>query len=85
MDVTTAAFILASGQQPTLSNLQDQQFKRMAADYKRDHAGVEVPVTRFSESVYEARLRDDAALPTGSFCLDPRDGGAQNGVGATRP
>ena len=34
MDLTTAALILASGQRPTLSNLQDQQFKKMAADYK---------------------------------------------------
>ncbi len=39
----------------------------MAADYKRDHAGEEVPVARFSEGVYEARLRDDAALPAAEF------------------
>jgi hypothetical protein len=67
MDLTTAALILAGGERPTLSSLQDQQFGQMAADYKRNHAGEVVPLTKFSESVYDARLRDDTALPIADF------------------
>jgi hypothetical protein len=67
MDLTTAALILASGERPTLSNLQAQQFGQVAADYQRHNPGEEVPLARFSEAVYEARLVDDPALPAANF------------------
>ena len=50
-----------------LSNLQEQQFKQMAADYKKNQAGEGFPVAKFSESVFEAKLRDEVALPASEF------------------
>jgi len=67
MDLTTASLILASGDRPTLNNLQEQQFKQMALDYKSHHAGEDVPLANFSESIYMAMLQDASALPAADF------------------
>lgn len=67
MDLSTAAQILASGDRPTLSNLQQQQFDRMSYEFKDKNTGQNFPVRQFSESVYERLLRDELALDSDQF------------------
>jgi hypothetical protein len=51
---------------PSLRELQDQQFKEMSADYKK-HFLKEVPLSKFSENLYESMLRGEMQLPTDGF------------------
>jgi hypothetical protein len=39
----------------------------MSADYERHNPGEKVPVARFSEAIYDARLQDDSRLPATDF------------------
>jgi HEAT repeat protein len=67
MDLTTVARILVRGGRPTLTNLQEQQFRRAKADFEDARPGWEFPVQRFSESVYQRRLSDEMTLDSSQF------------------
>ena len=67
MDLTTVAQILASGGEPTLKNLQEQQFARVNSEFKRTHQGQEFPLKQFCESVYARLLEDKLDLDSGQF------------------
>jgi HEAT repeat protein len=66
MDLTTSAQILVWGDLPTLSNLQEQQFRRMSREFL-DARREEFPLKQFSESVYKRLLRDVMSLDSGRF------------------
>jgi hypothetical protein len=67
MDSTTAAQLIAGGARPSVRELQDQQFRQMEIRYRQIHAGNDFPLRRFSESVYQARLKDEPALDAAAF------------------
>jgi HEAT repeat protein len=67
MDLTTAAEILARGDHPTLKNLQEQQFRKVNAEFRDKHHGQEFPIKQFSESVYQMLLRDEVAVDSDRF------------------
>ena len=67
MDASVAARILVSGSRPTLTNLQEQQFQRMKADFEDTHPGQEFPLLQLSESIYERRILDNLALDSDQF------------------
>jgi hypothetical protein len=66
MDLTVVAHMLAHGQEPDLFRLQEQQYKIMAADYARVQVS-QFPLSRFSEQIYQRRLKDELALPEVEF------------------
>jgi HEAT repeat protein len=62
MDLTVIAAMIATGKQPDLFHLQEQQYTVMAEEYREKHLGQEFPLDRFSEAVYQMRLNDQTAL-----------------------
>jgi hypothetical protein len=67
MDLTTVAQILASGERPTLTNLQEQQFRKMKCEFEDIHPSQEFPIEQFSENVYQRRLRDETTLDSDQY------------------
>lgn len=72
MDLTLVAQMLAAGQDPDLFHLQAQQYEFMAADYKTLQLDQEFPLVAFSESIYQMRLKDEAAIPEEEFLEEIR-------------
>ena len=66
MDLTLVAQMIADHEQPDLFNLQEQQYKLMAEDYRKKNLE-EFPLTPFSEAVYEMRLHDQRVIPEDKF------------------
>ncbi|NOR68501.1 MAG: hypothetical protein GQ532_02190 [Methylomarinum sp.] len=62
MDLTTVAHVLSLGKTPDLFNLQQQSYKIMANDYKHTNIGEDFPLQRFSDQVYQMRLKDESVL-----------------------
>jgi len=67
MDLTVIASMLASGENPDLLHLQEQQYNVMAEEYKGKNLGIEFPLKTFSEEVYQMRLNDISAFPENKF------------------
>jgi hypothetical protein len=67
MDLTVVGQILAQGGRPDLFHLQEQQYRIMAEDYQRTHAGMPFPLGRVSEEVYRRRLDDVYEFPADAF------------------
>jgi hypothetical protein len=67
MDLTTAAQLIARGARPSVRDLQEQQFRQMEFRYRQIHAGNEFPLRRFAQSVYQTRLKNEAALDATAF------------------
>jgi hypothetical protein len=67
LDLTVVALMLAQGENPDLFHLQKQQYRSMADDYKRVNVGQEFPLKRFSEQVYQMRVKDEATIPEQEF------------------
>ena len=63
MDLTIVAQILAQGKAPDLLNLQQQQYKVMAAEYKEVNFD-SFPLTDFAETTYQMRLNDEINIPS---------------------
>ena len=63
MDLTIVAQILAQGKTPDLLNLQQQQYKVMAAEYKEVNFD-SFPLTEFAETTYQMRLNDEINIPS---------------------
>ena len=58
MDATLAAELLAIGETPDVFRLVEQHYRVMAGDFRQMH-GIDFPLRRFSERVYEARSSGD--------------------------
>ncbi len=67
MDLTLTAQMISRGQTPDLFHLQEQQYKLMAADYRRIHTPGEFPLKIFAEEVYQMRLSDTFQIPENNF------------------
>ena len=63
MELSIVSQMLSRGEKPDLLNLQQQQYNMMAADYQRIHLQ-SFPLTKFAETAYEMRLKDESAIPT---------------------
>jgi len=59
MDLTVVADMLAMGENPDIFHLQEQQYTTMAKEYKKVYHQSDFPLMRFSDTVYEMRLKDD--------------------------
>jgi len=58
MDLTVVARMLAMGQEPDLSGLLEQEYQNMAEKYRAKNLYQEFPLSSFSESVYQLRLKN---------------------------
>ncbi|EKQ69795.1 HEAT repeat-containing protein [Leptolyngbyaceae cyanobacterium JSC-12] len=67
MDLTVVASVIVNDKQPDLVRLQEQQYQVMAEDYQTKHLDREFPLDEFSETVYQLRCSDAAALPEDPF------------------
>ena len=63
MELTIVALMLSQKKHPNLLNLQQQQYEILAEDYHRLHPSETFPLKAFSETVYQMRLEDRAAIP----------------------
>ncbi len=66
MDLTVVALMLSQGEYPDLFHLQQHQYQLMAAEYLQEW-NQEFPLKRFSDAVYQMRLKDEQALPADEF------------------
>jgi HEAT repeat protein len=66
MDLTVVALMLSQGEYPDLFHLQQQQYDLMAKEYRYER-NQEFPLKKFSQAVYEMRLKDEQALPADEF------------------
>jgi len=66
MDLSIVAQMIANEEPPNLFQLQQQQYKLMAADYQRLHLR-EFPLQAFSQQVYDMRLHDQTDIPEVDF------------------
>ncbi|WP_204138693.1 HEAT repeat domain-containing protein [Halomicronema sp. CCY15110] len=66
MDLSLVAQMIANKEPPNLFQLQQQQYKLMAADYQQLHLR-EFPLAAFSQQVYDMRLQDHTAIPEAEF------------------
>ncbi|MEM9768389.1 MAG: HEAT repeat domain-containing protein, partial [Cyanobacteria bacterium P01_D01_bin.71] len=66
MDLSIVAQMIANKEPPNLFQLQQQQYKLMAADYEQLHLR-EFPLSAFSQQVYDMRLHDQTAIPEADF------------------
>ena len=63
MDLTILGQIIASGEEPDLFRLQEQQYELMAADYEnKQHE--EFPLAKFSSHAYQIRLNNSTISET---------------------
>ena len=63
MDLTILSQIIASGEEPDLFRLQEQQYELMAVDYeKKQHE--KFPLAKFSEQAYQMRLNNSTISET---------------------
>ncbi|MCI4669886.1 MAG: HEAT repeat domain-containing protein, partial [Bacteroidia bacterium] len=67
MDLVVVAQLLGRGEKPGLLDLQEQQYRLMAADFKEKNQNRDFPLEKFSKSVYEMRLGDESAIPAEEF------------------
>ncbi|MEJ6484054.1 HEAT repeat domain-containing protein [Nostoc punctiforme UO1] len=66
MDLTVVALMLSQGEYPDLFHLQQHQYQLMAAEYLQEW-NQEFPLKKFSDAVYQMRLKDEQALPADEF------------------
>ncbi|MCP2729226.1 HEAT repeat domain-containing protein, partial [Limnofasciculus baicalensis] len=66
MDLTLISLMLSQGKQPNLFRLQEEQYKLMAAEYWEEWHK-EFPLKKFSEAVYEMRIKDEEVIPVDGF------------------
>ncbi|MEH2126947.1 HEAT repeat domain-containing protein [Nostoc sp.] len=66
MDLTVVALMLSQGEYPDLFHLQQHQYNLMAAEYLQEW-NQEFPLKKFSDAVYQMRLKDEQALPADEF------------------
>jgi YVTN family beta-propeller protein len=66
MDLTTVAEMLARGEQPDLSRLQQQQYEAMAASYRRT-SGQPFQLDAFAQMAYKMRFEKKRIIPTSGF------------------
>ncbi|MEH2147257.1 HEAT repeat domain-containing protein [Nostoc sp.] len=66
MDLTVVALMLSQGEYPDLFHLQQHQYHLMAAEYLQEW-NQEFPLKKFSDAVYQMRLKDEQALPADEF------------------
>ncbi|MBE9116758.1 HEAT repeat domain-containing protein [Lusitaniella coriacea LEGE 07157] len=66
MDLTLVAQMLSQGKSPDLFHLQEQQYTLMAAEFHEER-GYDFPLKKFSQAVYEMRLKDENTLPAEEF------------------
>ncbi|MEH2067409.1 MAG: HEAT repeat domain-containing protein [Nostoc sp.] len=66
MDLTVVALMISQGEYPDLFHLQQQQYNLMAAEYLQEW-NQEFPLKKFSDAVYQMRLKDEQALPADEF------------------
>ena len=62
MELTLVAQMLSQGEKPNVLNLQQQQYQMMAEEYQQMHL-CEFPLAKFSERVYQMRLKDEVVIP----------------------
>lgn len=67
MDLSTVAKMLAHGQDPNLFHLEQQQYEFMAKDYRNLHIRRPFPLEKFSEYVYQMRLKQNIVLSQEHF------------------
>ena len=67
MDLTVAAEMLATGKEPDLSFLQQQQYAEMANAYRSVNMGQDFPLGSFSEEIYQMRLSGKTVLPSEEY------------------
>jgi hypothetical protein len=58
MDLETVAYMLAEKKTPNLLNLQQDQYERMAQEYKRINNQKSFPLQTFSEAIYQALITE---------------------------
>ncbi|MDZ7995057.1 MAG: HEAT repeat domain-containing protein [Nostoc sp. EfeVER01] len=66
MDLTVVALMLSQGEYPDLFHLQQHQYQLMVAEYLQEW-NQEFPLKKFSDAVYQMRLKDEQALPADEF------------------
>jgi hypothetical protein len=66
MDLTVVALMLSQGEYPDLFYLQQHQYQLMAAEYLQEW-NQEFPLKKFSDAVYQMRLKDEQVLPADEF------------------
>ncbi|MEH2258440.1 HEAT repeat domain-containing protein [Nostoc sp.] len=66
MDLTVVALMLSQGEYPDLFHLQQHQYQLMAAEYLQEW-NQEFPLKKFSDAVYQMRLKDKQALQADEF------------------
>ncbi|WP_435027793.1 HEAT repeat domain-containing protein [Nostoc sp. CALU 1950] len=66
MDLTVVALMLSQGEYPDLFHLQQHQYHLMAREYLQEW-NQEFPLKKFSDAVYQMRLKDEQALPADEF------------------
>ena len=66
MDLTLVSLMLSQGKHPNLFRLQEQHYQMMAVEYQQEWHH-EFPLNKFSEAVYQMRLKDEKALPADEF------------------
>ncbi|MGD1871707.1 MAG: HEAT repeat domain-containing protein, partial [Mastigocoleus sp.] len=69
MDLSLISQMISQGEQPDIFNLQEQQYKLMSKEYKREW-GHDFPLKKFSQAVYQMRLNDEGALPGEEFAQE---------------
>ena len=67
MDLTLVAQLIARGEKPSLLDLQQQQYRLMAKDYKLKNMQQDFPLAKFSSQVYQMRIDDQAEIPHQGF------------------
>lgn len=63
MDLVLVAQLIARGENPSLLDLQTQQYKLMAESYERNNMRNPFPLDRFSTEVYHMRCEDRTEIP----------------------
>lgn len=72
MDLSSAALVIAQGEDPDLLQLQEQHYLIMSSDYKSKNMGSKFPLSSFSEHVYKMRIENRKRLEAESFTNELR-------------
>ncbi|PHN00600.1 hypothetical protein CRP01_41410 [Flavilitoribacter nigricans DSM 23189 = NBRC 102662] len=67
MELSLVAQLIARGQDPSILDLQEQQYQLMAEHYRRNNLGNDFPLAKFSKVVYDMRLNDQPEIPAEDF------------------
>ena len=67
MELVLVAQLIARGENPSILDLQEQQYELMAEYYKYTNLGNNFPLAKFSKEVYQMRINDQPEIPAEAF------------------